>query len=104
MIRCAEVIHGWLGWCPNTHVLNVQAPAASTGTGQTDTTDRESPWPGILPGSLEVPHWMTAVALVILFATCFVGGNIWWPVFVSGVLVIFFIIHIRTLKNTGDGR
>ena len=95
MTRFAEVIHGWLGWCPNTHVLKVQAPAASTGTGHTNTIDRSSPWPGILPRSLKVPHWMTAVALVILFATCFVGGNLWWPFLVVIVLIacIAFRVH-----------
>jgi len=38
---------------------------------------------------------MTAVALVILFATCFVGGNLWWPFLVVIVLIacIAFLVH-----------
>ncbi len=102
MTQFAEVIRGWLGWCPNTHVLKIQVPAANTGTGLTATTDRESPWPGILPKSLAVPHWMTAVALVILFATCFVGGNLWWPILVVIVLIagIACLLH-RYYREVG---
>jgi len=75
----------------------MQVPAASTGTGLTGSTDQKSPWPGILPKSLEVPHWMTAVALVILFATCFVGGNLWWPVLV--VIVLIACIAFLAYRN-----
>jgi hypothetical protein len=100
MMQVAAVIQRWLGWCPNTHVLKVQAPVKSTGTGQTSTTDRQSPWPGILPRSMSVvPHWMTVLGLGILFATFFVGGNFWWPVLVSIVLVfciaVLFHRHYR---------
>jgi len=97
MTQFAEVIRGWLGWCPNTHALKMQVPAASTGTGLSAATDRESPWPGILPKSLEVPHWMTVLALVILFATCFVGGNFWWPVLV--VIVLIACIALLAYRN-----
>lgn len=97
MTQFAEVIRGWLGWFPNTHVLRMQVPAASTGTGLTGSTDRESPWPGILPKTLEVPHWMTVLALVILFATCFVGGNLWWPVLV--VIVLIACIAFLAYRN-----
>jgi len=97
MTQFTKVIRGLLGWCPNTYVLKMQVPAASTGTGLTATTGREAPWPGILPKSLEVPHWMTVLALVILFATCFVGGNLWWPVLVVIVLIVC-IAHL-TYRN-----
>jgi len=97
MTQFAKVIRGWLGWCPNTHALKMQVPAASTGTEPTDATDRESPASGLLPKTLEVPHWMTVLALVILFATCFVGGNLWWPVPV--VIVLIACIALLTYRN-----
>jgi membrane protein YdbS with pleckstrin-like domain len=42
---------------------------------------------------------MTAIALAILVATLFVGGNIWWVAFVLVILVIFVVIQIRTVQT-----
>jgi membrane protein YdbS with pleckstrin-like domain len=41
---------------------------------------------------------MDAIAVVILFATLFVGGNLWWVAFVFAVLVLFVIIRIRAVR------
>jgi hypothetical protein len=45
---------------------------------------------------------MTTAALVILFATCFVGGNLWWPFFVGAVLIVclayWYYRHIRKVQ------
>ncbi|OPX64298.1 MAG: hypothetical protein A4E34_01900 [Methanoregula sp. PtaU1.Bin006] len=43
-----------------------------------------------------IPCWMTAISLLILISTGFVGGNAWWPVFVLIVIVIFTIILCRS--------
>jgi hypothetical protein len=40
---------------------------------------------------------MTVLALVILFATCFIGGNLWWPVLV--VIVLIACIANLTYRN-----
>jgi len=85
--RISGTIHEWTGWCPNPDALKVPSTGARTGTGQTGIADLESPQPGTSPATITVHHWMTATALVILLATCFVGGNPWWPFFVGGVLL-----------------
>lgn len=90
----------YLGWCPNARTLDAQPPCTSR-TGPSGITDPEPPRPGTSPATAGVPSWMTAAAMIILFATCFVGGNIWWPAFVLVVLAIFILIHIRTMKQTG---
>jgi hypothetical protein len=87
MENISEVLRGWLGWCPNTQVLDIHTSAASTGKEPSEIAEQESPGPGILPKTLTTPHWMTVTALVILFATCFVGGSFWWPFFVIAVLI-----------------
>lgn len=101
MTHFGEVIRGWLGWCPGIQAQNVRLPVAGTGAEHTGDADRESPQPGIMLTSLKTPHWMTATALVILFATIFVGGNPWWPVIVGTVLIVFLLIHFKNLKKTG---
>ncbi|MCK9630720.1 MAG: hypothetical protein M0R30_03680 [Methanoregula sp.] len=78
----------YLGWCPNAHALKVPSPGARAGTEQTGISDPEPPQPGTSLTTLAVDHWMTTAALVILFATFFVGGNIWWPFFVGAVLIV----------------
>jgi len=98
MTQVTEVIRGWLGWCPHARTLDAQTPRTSR-IGPSGITDPEPPQPGTSPTTLAVPHWMTAIALAILFATLFVGGNVWWVAFVLAVLVIFVVIHIRTIQT-----
>jgi len=94
----SDKIGGWLGWCPNAHTLDTQTPR----TGRIEpsgVTDPEPPQPQTIPTRIATPAWMTAVALTILVATLFVGGNVWWPAIVLAVLVIFVIIQIRTVQT-----
>lgn len=101
MTRFSEGIHGWLGWCPNARNPNTQAPCHTAGRQPIDISDPD-PRPGTSASALAVPHWMTTAALVILFATFFVGGNIWWPVFVGAVLIVclayWYYRHIRKVQ------
>lgn len=89
------------GWCPNTQGVNVRTPGAKIGVDPTGVSTPDSPQPGATPASLATPHWMSAVAVAILFATIFVGGNLWWVVFVLAVLILLVILHIRSLQNQG---
>ena len=95
----SEKLRMYLGWCPNTHNLNTYTPCRRLGTEQTDPSDSEPPGAGVSPVRLTTPHWMDAVAVAILFATFFVGGNLWWVAFVLAVLVVFVIIRIRTIQT-----
>ncbi len=99
MIRVSKVIHGWLGWCPNAYALKAPLNGKRTVAEQPGFPEPETPQPGSSPATVTVPSWMTALALIILSATCFVGGNIWWPFFVGVVLIFclayWYHYHIR---------
>nr|WP_321351032.1 hypothetical protein [uncultured Methanoregula sp.] len=95
----ADTIRTYLGWCPNARSPGVAIPRAGVLSHTADLPD--TPQPGATPLVTAVPRWMTAVSIAILFATLFVGGNFWWPIFVLGVLVIFVFIHIRTIQTHG---
>jgi fatty acid desaturase len=104
MLTISQRLQAYFGWCPNSPGVHVQASDRATGRVAPGIADPEPPHDQTIPTRIAMPAWMTVVALAILFATLFVGGNIWWPVFVFAVLVIFLIIHIRTQKNTGGGQ
>jgi len=97
MAQVSEVIRGWLGWCPNAPPVTITI--SRTGTSLHSGNVPDTPQPGTSPAALAVSHVMTGVSVVILFATCFVGGNIWWPPIVLAVLTLFVFIHIRTLQT-----
>lgn len=97
-------IQVWFGWCPNHPGPHVRTRDHMTGRVAPGITDPEPPRADTSKTIITVNHWMTGGALAILVATFFVGGNIWWPPFVLVILVIFVIIHLRTLKETGGCR
>jgi len=100
--KISALIHHHLGWCPNAHTLKAPVSGIGAGAEPAGISDPESPRPGISPAILTVPQWMTAVALVILFATFFVGGNILWPALVLVILAIFVAIHIQSIRHQGE--
>lgn len=96
-----QQLQTWFGWCPNHPGIHVQTRDNRTGRVAVEISDPEPPKPRTSKATITVNHWMTGGALAILVATCFVGGNIWWPPLILVMLVIFVIIHLRTLKETG---
>lgn len=94
-------IRAYLGWCPNAHAMKVQTAGHRNRTESPGIDGPPSPQSGIFPATTPASRWMTGVSVVIVIATCFVGGNLWWPAIVLAILGIFLIIHIRTLKNQG---
>jgi len=104
MQTVTQRLQAYFGWCPNSPGVNIQTSDLATGQVVSGIADPETPQPRTIPTRVATPSWMNATALVIFFATLFVGGNIWWPAIVLAVLVIFIIIHIRTLKQTGCAR
>jgi hypothetical protein len=87
MHSVSEQIQVYFGWCPNSPGAQIQAVDFTTGQAVPKHIDLEPPQPGTIPTRIATPTWMNAAALVILVATCFVGGNIWWPFFVGAVLI-----------------
>jgi hypothetical protein len=88
MARVAEVIRGWLGWCPNSHAHTVKVLQKDRITATGTILKRDTPQPGNSEtAEVTYPDWLTTVAIVILFATLFFGGIFWWPLFVGAVLV-----------------
>jgi len=99
MIRCiSDKIGAYLGWCPHARTLDAQTPRTNR-ISQSGIIDPEPPQPQTIPTRIATPAWMTAIALAILVATLFVGGNIWWVAFVLVILVIFVVIQIRTVQT-----
>ena len=85
----------YVGWCPNARTLDTQT--SCNGRIPSEITEPEPP--RTILTQITSPTWMTAVALVILFATFFVGENVWWVAFVLVVLVILVVIQIRTFQT-----
>jgi len=83
----SQRLQAYFGWCPNSPGAQVQAVHLKTTQHVPKNVDPEPPQSGTIPTRIATPAWMSAAALVILIATCFVGGNVWWPFFVGAVLI-----------------
>jgi len=91
-MQFVERFRHYLDWCPNrlpagtapAHPARLSHPAV----------DQEPPADGRLKG-LKMERWRqewyTAIAVTMLFATIFVGGNFWWTAVVGMVLVIMLV-------------
>jgi hypothetical protein len=79
--RLAERVREWMGWCPCAmqHPLR-EDPGRRPEDPATGRDSRPA-----LPGANQMPDGFTALAVMILFATPVVGGNIWWPPVVLGI-------------------
>jgi hypothetical protein len=102
MHTVSQRLQAYFGWCPNSPGACVQAIDLTTGGVARGIADPEPPQPHTIPTRIATPAWMCATALMILFATFFVGGNIWWPAFVGAVLIIclpyWYYHHIRKVR------
>jgi hypothetical protein len=50
-------------------------------------------------GNRNTPRWFTGIAIVVLFATLFAGGNRWWPLVVLATIAIGLILLIQTNRS-----
>lgn len=99
----ADVVRAWLGWCPSAPMVTSRIPETSDLPCSGGIPARDMPPAGriqIVP--VVIPHWMTAVSLVILFATCFVGGNFWWPLMVLAVIGVFTLCLCRSCQASRE--
>ena len=101
--RLSGVVRAWLGWCPSAPGVKVRIPETPDVPCGTVIPARDMPPAGgirIVP--VVIPHWMTAVSVVILFATCFVGGNFWWPFVVLAVIIAFTLCLCRSCQPSWE--
>jgi len=102
MHTAIQQLQVWFGWCPNHPGIHAQTHDQMTQRFAPGLTDPESPQPDTPGATITVNHGMTVGALAILVATCFVGGNIWWPLFVGAVLlaslVYWYYRHGREVR------
>lgn len=77
-----EIFRRYLGWCPHagTPQQGVKNPAKTPGTRGEPEWVPDSP-----VAAMTMPYGFTALSVLIVFATLFVGGYFWWPAFVLGV-------------------
>jgi hypothetical protein len=92
----SAVLHR-LGWCPNHTALQAAPVPRTTGPAP---ENRDGSQPGTAWYSVELPPFSTTVAIVILFSTLFVGGNIWWPPLVFAIAIAgVIIVYRKNLRN-----
>ena len=94
-----DTFRQYLGWCPYTkqHPLsedpgrNPEDPASGR---------------GVRPGLHEAyrkPDRFTGLSVFILFASLFVGGSIWWPALVLGIVVAgILVLQVKSCSQEGD--
>ncbi|MHB8164618.1 MAG: hypothetical protein ACYDDV_09820 [Methanoregula sp.] len=89
-----------LGWCPNTSTHPIPQ---DTRQGISAGTKPGNEQPGTAPYKAAFPAWFAVISIGILFATLFVGGNIWWPplvLVIAGVgLAIMHCSNHTTERN-----
>lgn len=90
----------YLGWCPHA--------ARSHGTGVNEqgvsgpAIEKEVP-EGSPAAAVTMPDGFTILSILILFATLFVGGYVWWPALVLGITVAgILVFRAHTNAQGGD--
>ncbi len=84
MTRYSEIFRDYLGWCPNA------ARTQDNGVPKQEVTSpgAERDMPESTPAAqTTMPDGFTTLSILILFATLFVGGYIWWPAIVLGITI-----------------
>jgi hypothetical protein len=89
-----------LGWCPNT---STRPEPQDTRQGIYAGTKPGNGQPGTAPYAAAIPAWFSVFSIGILFATFFVGGNIWWPpvvLVIAGAGLAIMHRQDRTQRST----
>lgn len=88
-----DSLHRWTGWCPRSHPEQpLVCMTGSLDSGYVSESDRPDTGKKQYSGRL-FQKIFTGVAILILFATLFFGGQFWWPLFVVIVLICGIICH-----------
>ncbi|MDD1716459.1 MAG: hypothetical protein LUQ01_05620 [Methanolinea sp.] len=89
ILPIVNAVRGWLGGSPNSRPLEIRIPREGSYDQAAGVLNPVRPDPGSgTAGRVACPDWITAVAIIILFATLFFGGLFWWPFFTGAVLVL----------------
>jgi len=105
MTRITEIIHGWLGWCPNGHVTKVakssdagpgfyRATPTAKSPGPSGADGSGKPWEGKYEhtqlGTIIIGAVTTAVAVILASMYLFVA--VWVTFLVLGLMIIVLAI------------
>jgi len=78
MMHLGPIMRRHLGRCPNSRVVSTCTPVMKGELAGFPEPQGQQPESAI-QGTIKMLDWFTTVAIIILFATLFVGGNFWWP-------------------------
>lgn len=99
MTRLSVKVRECMGWCPNTMP---HPPSNDRGLYPEDPAAGRGGRPG-LHEAYQKPDRFTALSVIFLFATLFVGGSIWWPALVLGIVVAgIMVLQVKSRSHAGD--
>jgi hypothetical protein len=115
MTRVSEVIRGWLGWCPDRHILNVRSSGIDEGMdSRPGNLLAKNPGPGGtgrpgIPNGRNYEHTQrgtliigsVSAAIILILASMFLLGIVWVAVAVTAILV-FALAICSTLTVSAD--
>ena len=113
--RISEIIHRWMGWCPNGHTMSTRKSGNADFSHGANNPQVKSPGPSAADGS-EMPRGgkyehtqrgtliicaLSAVIIMILTAT-FLVGIAWVAIIVLGLMVFLLAIMSTLTASVGD--
>ncbi len=113
--RFSEIIHGWLGWCPNAHMMKAKSNndmrlgfspanplAKSPGPSGADRSGKPWEWwyEHTQRGALII--WSVGAAILVILAMTYLFGVVWVTVFVLGILVFALAIFSTLTVSVCD--
>ena len=113
--RISEIIHEWMGWCPNARMTKAKNssdaghffPASNTLTknpGPSGTDGSGKPREGLYDHTqrgLVIMGAVTAVIIIIL-ASMYLFGIVWVTIFVLGIMIIVLAIFSTLTVSVGE--
>lgn len=113
--RISEIIHEWMGWCPNAHMTKAKNSSDAGHTVPAGNPLKKNPGPSGTDGSkkpreglydhtqrgLVVMGAVTAVIIIIL-ASMYLFGIVWVTIFVLGIMIIVLAIFSTLTVSVGE--
>ncbi len=100
-MQFVERFRHYLGWCPNSRVVSTCTPVMKGELAGFPEPQGQQPESAI-EGTIKMLDWFTTVAIIILFATLFVGGNFWWPAVVLAIVAIGIAVVDRPKRSSRE--
>ncbi|MDP2797559.1 MAG: DUF1673 family protein [Methanoregula sp.] len=114
--RISEIIHKWMGWCPNAHMTKAKSGGDAGLTFRNGNPLAKSPGPSGADGSGKPREGLydhtqrgsliigaVTAAIFVILATTYLFGIVWVAVFVLGIMVVVLAIcSTLTVSVTDD--